>query len=77
VLRGSAAVAAQALTFARYALSAQAALVNATAGVVAWAADGRPLSVMAFTVARGRIVEIDALADPARLSQLDLTAVSG
>jgi RNA polymerase sigma-70 factor (ECF subfamily) len=34
--------------------------------------DGKPYSVLAFTVARGRIVEINILADPARLAGLDL-----
>jgi hypothetical protein len=28
--------------------------------------------VLGFTIARGKIVEIDAIADPARLRQLDL-----
>jgi RNA polymerase sigma factor (sigma-70 family) len=72
VIRGAAAVAGQALTFARYAEEAQPVLVNGAAGIVAWAPDGHPLSVMAFTVVRGKIVEIDALADAARLSRLDL-----
>jgi RNA polymerase sigma-70 factor (ECF subfamily) len=72
VIRGAAAVAGQALTFARYAEESQPVLVNGAAGIVAWAPDGRPLSVMAFTVVRGKIVEIDALADSARLSRLDL-----
>ena len=75
VVRGAPAVAAQALTFARYARLVQAALVNGAAGVVSWAPDGRPLSVMGFTVARGKIVEIDALADPERLRQLDLAVL--
>ena len=35
-------------------------------------ADGRMVSVMAFTVAEGRIVAIDALGDPDRLARLDL-----
>jgi len=30
---------------------------------------------MAFTVSRGRIVEIDAIADPERLRQLDLPSL--
>jgi RNA polymerase sigma-70 factor, ECF subfamily len=30
---------------------------------------------MGFTVRRGRIVEIDILADPTRLRQLDLTVL--
>ena len=75
-VRGAVAVAAQALTFARYAESAQAALVNGAAGVVAWGPDGRPLSVMGFTVAGGKIVAIDSLADPERLSQLDLAVLN-
>jgi RNA polymerase sigma-70 factor (ECF subfamily) len=32
---------------------------------------------MGFTVRRGKIVEIDILADPARLSQLDLPVLDG
>jgi RNA polymerase sigma-70 factor (ECF subfamily) len=31
--------------------------------------------VVGFTVARGKIVEIDVLADPARLRQLDLAVL--
>jgi RNA polymerase sigma-70 factor (ECF subfamily) len=31
------------------------------------------MAVMGFTVSGGKIVEIDILADPARLCQLDLT----
>lgn len=34
--------------------------------------DGRPVSVMGFTIRGGRIVEIDVLADPERLGRLDL-----
>ena len=34
---------------------------------------GRPFTVMGFTVVGGKIVEIDAVADPERLSHLDLT----
>lgn len=48
------------------------ALVNGAAGAVV-APRGRVVSVMAFTVANGRISRIDALLDPARLAQLDLT----
>jgi RNA polymerase sigma-70 factor (ECF subfamily) len=47
------------------------ALVNGEAGVV-WTAQGRPYSVVGFTVRRGRIVAINVLADPARLQELDL-----
>jgi RNA polymerase sigma-70 factor (ECF subfamily) len=37
-----------------------------------WAPGGRPRVVFGFTITRGKIVEIDLLADPARLRQLDL-----
>jgi RNA polymerase sigma-70 factor (ECF subfamily) len=47
------------------------ALVNGAAGAVV-APRGRILSVMAFTVTKGKIVQIDALLDPERLAQLDL-----
>jgi RNA polymerase sigma factor (sigma-70 family) len=71
VVRGAPAVARQALTFARLALFVRPALVNGAAGVVV-ASGGRPFSVMGFTVRGGKIVEIDVLADPARLRQLDV-----
>ena len=54
---------------------ARPALVNGAAGIVVVAPRGRPVAVAGFTVADGRIVEIDLLADPARLRELDLTAL--
>jgi RNA polymerase sigma factor (sigma-70 family) len=72
VIRGAPAVAEQALAFARrLGPFARPALVNGAAGIVA-APGGRPASVLGFTVTRGKIVEIDILADPERLSGLDL-----
>jgi len=38
-----------------------------------WAPGGRPRVVFTFTIAGGKIVAIDILADPDRLSRLDLT----
>jgi len=73
VVHGGRAVADQALTFARLSPFVRPALVNGAAGVVVVAPRGRPFSVMGFTVTGGKIVAIDALADPARLDQLDLT----
>jgi RNA polymerase sigma-70 factor, ECF subfamily len=73
-IHGAAQVANQALTFSRLGgggAVVRRALVNGAAGVVA-TREGRPFSVLGFTVAGGRIVEIDILADPARLSRLDL-----
>jgi len=69
--RGAKAVAEQALMFTHLAPYVRPALVNGAAGVVV-APDGRPFSVMAFVVAGGRIVAIDALADPDRVSLLPL-----
>jgi RNA polymerase sigma-70 factor, ECF subfamily len=74
-VRGARAVAEGARSFARLALPAQPALVNGVAGVVSWGPDGQPFSVVAFTVVRGKIVAIDAISNPDRLRQLDLTAL--
>ncbi|MER5467783.1 RNA polymerase sigma factor SigJ [Streptomyces sp. NPDC002935] len=71
LVRGAAAVARQALTFARFAASSRLVLVNGEVGVVALV-DGRPLSVMGVTVADDRIVAMYILADPERLDRLDL-----
>jgi RNA polymerase sigma-70 factor (ECF subfamily) len=73
-VHGARAVAEQTLTFSRLSPFVRLALVNGAAGVVV-APRGRPFAVMGFTVRRGRIVEIDVLADPARLRRLDLVAV--
>jgi hypothetical protein len=75
-VRGARAVASAALGFAWLARHARLALVNGAAGLVA-APRGRPASVLGFTVAGGRIAEIDILADPGRLGQLDLAALDG
>ena len=74
LVRGASAVAGQALTYSRLAPFSQPALVNGAAGAVT-APGGQPFAVMGFTVARGKIVEIDILADPERLRRLDLRAV--
>ena len=73
VVHGAAAVAGRAIMFARPEAFVRPALVNGAAGVVV-IADGRPVSVMAFTVVGGRIAEIDSLTDPERLRRLDLVA---
>jgi RNA polymerase sigma factor (sigma-70 family) len=71
-IRGARAVAGQALAYSRLDLLMQPVLVNGAVGAVA-ILDGEPFSVGAFTVRGGKIVEIDILADPERLSRLDLT----
>jgi RNA polymerase sigma-70 factor, ECF subfamily len=74
IIRGAAAVAAGARTYARRAPFVRPAMVNGTPGAVV-APAGRPVLIMAFTVRNGKIAAIDALADRARLRQLDLSAV--
>ena len=74
LVRGARAVANQALTYSRLAPFSQPALVNGAAGAVT-APGGVPRAIMGFTVARGKIVEIDILADPERLGRLDLRAI--
>jgi RNA polymerase sigma-70 factor, ECF subfamily len=70
-VRGAEAVAGQALTWSRVDLTVQRALINGAAGLIS-TRDGQPFSVGALTIRGGRIVEIDILADPERLAQLDL-----
>jgi len=72
MIRGAAAVARQALSGLTSALPAvhlRSALVNGAAGVVV-IRRGRPITVMGFTVAEGKIVEIDAIADPERVRKI-------
>ncbi|HET8909336.1 MAG TPA: RNA polymerase sigma factor SigJ [Ktedonobacterales bacterium] len=74
VLHGAAAVARQALrglasSLARPAVHLRPALVNGAAGVVV-TMGGQPITVMGFTVAAGKIVAIDAIADPERLRRI-------
>jgi hypothetical protein len=53
----------------------QTVLVNRAAEIISWLPDGWPFSVMGFAVWNGKIVKIDVLRNPGRLSQLDLTVV--
>ena len=75
VVRGAPAVLAQAATFSKPGLSTEVVLVNGNIGVLSRRPDGRLFSVVAFTVADGKVVELDILADPDRLSRLDLSAI--
>ncbi|MFL5889192.1 MAG: RNA polymerase sigma factor SigJ [Solirubrobacteraceae bacterium] len=77
VVRGAETVARRALMFSRMAPHTRPALVNGTPGVVVIPPDGKVFSIMAFTVADGKIVEIDALVDPERLAAVDLSALEG
>jgi RNA polymerase sigma factor (sigma-70 family) len=57
---------------ARAATVARRVLVNGDPGILLWGANGKPVSVMACTVVDGRVAEVVAVLDPARLRAMDL-----
>ena len=73
-VRGAAAVASQAVTYSQLGILTQPALINGAAGSVSFR-DGRPFSIGGVIVRGGKIVEMDILADPARLRELDLSVL--
>jgi RNA polymerase sigma-70 factor (ECF subfamily) len=75
VVRGAQQVMAQAATFSKSRLSSDVVLVNGNIGLVSRRPDGRLFSVIGFTIADGKIVEMDILADPERLGRIDLSAL--
>jgi hypothetical protein len=74
MLRGAAAAAGRALAGARFAQVSLPALINGTPGVVI-AANGMPISLLAFTVTDARITAIDVIDDPGRLAAADLAVL--
>ena len=77
VVRGATAVASQAeaFSFSKLGLSIEIVLVNGNVGLLARRPNGRIFSVIGFTVTNGKIAEMNILADPDRLSRLDLSAI--
>ena len=71
-IRGAAAIAERAVKAG--ARAAQPALIDGEVGVVV-APRGKLLMVLKFTVANGKIVEMEAIADRDRLRQLDLAVL--
>jgi RNA polymerase sigma-70 factor (ECF subfamily) len=72
---GCGGVGTAAVAGARLAGEVHVALVNGAAGMVA-TRDDRVFAVLGFTVVDDRIVAIDALSDPDRLAELDVTFLS-
>jgi RNA polymerase sigma factor (sigma-70 family) len=70
-IRGAKSWAQGAIAFSRMARSVQPMLIDGGVGLV-WAARGRLLRALTFTIADGKIVQADIIADPARLRELDL-----
>ena len=75
VARGARTVASGAVAFNTLGYNSQRALVNGAPGVVTFAGE-EPFAVLGFTIAGGKIVEMNVLADPARLRMLDLAVMT-
>jgi RNA polymerase sigma factor (sigma-70 family) len=74
-LRGAARVAEGAISARRFAPYVRPALINGTAGVVAF--DGeRPFAVLAFTVVGDRALTIDVFNDPELVAKLDIHGIT-
>lgn len=67
-LRGATAVAE---AFRGRARAAQPALIDSAPGA-AWAPGGEPQAIFRFVIADGKIVEVEIIADPAHLAELDV-----
>jgi RNA polymerase sigma-70 factor (ECF subfamily) len=76
LIQGAEAVAGQALLFSIPSAQLHPVLVNGAAGVVV-TVKGRPFALMALSVANGKIVEIDAIADPERVRRIAGAALDG
>jgi RNA polymerase sigma factor (sigma-70 family) len=74
-LRGAHQVARQALAFSQRAKDAQSRFVNGLPAILV-TPRGRLVTVIRFTIASGRIVAIDVIADPERLGQLIIESPS-
>ncbi|TDC96646.1 sigma-70 family RNA polymerase sigma factor [Nonomuraea deserti] len=72
VVLGATEVAGRSRVSSGAAVRYRAVLVNGLPGIVSWREDGTPLSVLAFTVADGRIAGITVLADRTRLAAMIL-----
>jgi RNA polymerase sigma-70 factor (ECF subfamily) len=73
-VRGARTWAKGAITFSRAARFTRAALVDGAVGFIL-APRGRLLRALRFTFAGGKIAEIDIIADPARLAELEIAVV--
>lgn len=72
VTLGATKVAAGARMFSGEVARHRPVLVNGIPGHMSWRPDETPLSVLAFTVAAGRITAIHIVVDPAELASIRL-----
>ncbi len=75
-IRGAENWAKGAVEFSRNIRFVQPALVNGAVGLV-WAPRGRLLRALTLKMNRGKIVQVEVIADPARLRELDLAVLNG
>ena len=69
-IRGSMAVAQQAVGFSRLVQRTESVTVNGAPGLVSWLPNGKPMAVLGFVVAHDRIAEIYVISNPERVEQL-------
>lgn len=74
-IRGARNWASGAVAFARMVKFTQPALVNGSVGLL-WAPRGRLMRVLTFTLKRGKIAEVEIIADPVHLRELDLAMLT-
>ncbi|MFF1478165.1 sigma-70 family RNA polymerase sigma factor [Streptomyces sp. NPDC058301] len=72
VTLGATEVAAGAKLSSAATVRGRSVFVNGLPGILSWREDGTPLTLLAFTVANGRITEITAVVDPAKLAVMEL-----
>jgi RNA polymerase sigma-70 factor, ECF subfamily len=73
-VRGAAVWAKGAVAYGHLVRLTQPALVNGAIGVVV-APQGRLVRALRFTIANGKITEIEVIGNPARLGELDVSIV--
>ena len=73
-IRGARNWAQGAIAFSQMTRFAQTALVDGSVGLI-FAPDGKLSRVLRFTIAHGKIVQADIIAEPARLRDLDLAVL--
>ncbi len=76
LIRGAQNVVRGALGASPRSRQAQPALINGSVGIVV-APHGRPVIALGFVFGRGNITEIEVIADPERLRDLDVTLLDG
>lgn len=69
-IRGAEAVAKQALAFSKLVQRTESVVVNGAPGIVSWRPDEKPMAVLGFVVAGGRIAGIYVVSNPDRVQQL-------